>query len=108
MAVTSLTLVWLGTVALLATLGLFYTFSDQWTGVLVEFVAAVLWAMFAISGMNVTITGSNPPVSEPMMPLVYIGIGFALLTFLFAMSDLVQTIRGDAAQLDLSDVGGPQ
>lgn len=108
MAVTSLTLVWLGSVALLATLGLFYQFSDQWTGVLVEFVAAVLWAMFAVSSMNVAVTDTNPPASEPMMPLVYLGIGLAVLTLLFAVSDLVQTIQGDAGDVDLTDVGGPQ
>jgi len=108
MALTSLSLVWLGSVALLATLGLFYQFGDQWTGVLVEFVAAVLWAMFALSGMNVVVSDTNPPATEPMMPLVYLGVGFALLTFLFAMSDLLQTLRGDAADLDLDNVGGGQ
>jgi len=106
MAVTSLTLVWLGSVALLATLGMFYQFGDQYTGVLVEFLAAVLWAMFAVSGMDVLVTDTNPPVSEPMMPLVYLGIGLAMLTLLFALSDLVQTIRGDAAELDVNEVGG--
>lgn len=108
MALTDLTLIWLGTVALLATLGLFYEFGDQWTGVLVEFVAAVLWAMFAISAMNVAVGDTNPPATEPMMPLVYVGLALALLTFLFAMSDLVHTLRGDAAELDLDNVGGPQ
>jgi len=106
MATTSLTLVWLGSVAVLATMGLFYQFRDQWTGILVEFVAAVLWATFSLSAMNVVVSDTNPPVTEPMLPLTYIGTAFALLTFLFAISDLVQTIRGDAADVDLTSVGG--
>lgn len=105
MAVTDLTLVWLGSVALLATLGLFYEFRDQWTGVLVEFVATVLWAMFALSGMSVVVSDTNPPASEPMMPLVYLGLGFAVLTLLFAINDLVNTLRADAADVDLESVG---
>lgn len=105
MAVTSLVLVWLGTVALLATLGLFYQFREPWTGVLVGFAASVLWAFFAVASLSVTVGEGNPPAVEEMTMLVYLGIGFAVLTFLFAVYDLLDTLRADAADADLQSVG---
>lgn len=105
MALTELLLVWLGSVALLATYGLFYNFRDRWTQLLVEFGAAILWALFAISSMNVIVpSGASTPVTEPMTMLVYLGIGFALVTFVYGLFDLMTGIGAEATETDIEDV----
>lgn len=105
MAMTELLLAWLGSVALLATYGLFYRFGDRWTAILVEFGAAVLWAFFAVSAMNVIVlSGATTPVRASMDLLVYLGIGFALVTFAYALFDLVVGVTEEAEESDLEDV----
>lgn len=98
---TELLLAWLGTVALVATYGVFYQFRDRWSNVLVEFGAAILWAVFAVSALNVTVpTGTSDPPSEPVMTLVYMGLAFAVVTFLYAIYDLLAGIGAEANQTD--------
>lgn len=104
---TELLLVWLGTVALLATLGLFYRFGDRWTALLVEFTAAILWSFFAVSAMNVVVpSGASEPATASMDMLVYLGIGFALITFLYAVYDLLVGLGAEANEADLEGFGG--
>jgi hypothetical protein len=99
----ALLLAWLGTVALLATLGLFYRFGDKWTGVLVEFTAAMLWALFALSSMDVILTtGTSDPVSQPVRPLFFLGIGMALGTFAYGLYDLMAGAGTEAEEADLA------
>lgn len=104
---TELLLAWLGTIALLATLGLFYDFRDRWTALLVEFTAAILWAFFAVSGMTVVVpSGASEPATASMDPLVYLGLGFALVTFLYAIYDLFVGITDEANSIDADDLAG--
>jgi len=106
MSMTELTVVWLGSLATLTTVGLFYQFGDRWTALLIEFGGAMLWSLFAVSSMNVIVTdGVAPPVSEPMLPLVYLGIGMALVTFLFALYDLFKGVSAEASDMDVGQVG---
>lgn len=106
MQMSELLLAWLGSVALLATYGLFYQFRDRWTALLVEVAATVLWSLFAVSAMDVIVpSGASTPVSQPMYPLVYLGIGFAFVTFAYFMYDLVVGISEEASEADL-DLGG--
>ncbi|MDR9380895.1 MAG: hypothetical protein RI560_04390 [Natronomonas sp.] len=99
---TELLLTWLGSVALLATIGLFKEFADRWTRALVEFSAVVLWSLFAVSAMDVIVpSGASTPVSQPMYPLVALGIGFALVTFAYFLYDLTTGIGAEARETDL-------
>lgn len=106
MAMTELLLVWVGSVALLATYGLFYQFRDRWTAILVEFGASVLWGLFAVSAMDVIVpSGASTPVSASMDMLVYLGIGFALVTFVYFLYDLLAGIGAEAEDVSV-DLGG--
>lgn len=103
---TELLLTWLGTVALLATLGLFYQFRDRWTALLVEFAATALWGLFALSAMTVVVpSGATEPATASMDPLVYLGLGFALITFLYAIYDLLVGLGQEAQEIDASNFG---
>lgn len=106
MAMTQLALLFIGGLAVLGTLGFFVGFADRWTALLVEFATAMLWGTFAISALDVIVTeGVDPPVSEPIMPLVYLGIGLAVITFLLALNDLVVGVAGEATETDIGGIG---
>jgi uncharacterized membrane protein YuzA (DUF378 family) len=99
---TQLALVFLGALSTLATLGLFVEFDDRWTGVLVEFLAAILWGLFGMSAFDVIVTdGVSPPVSEPILPLAYLGIGLAFILALYGFYDFVQGIGAEASETDM-------
>lgn len=106
MAMTELLLVWLGSVAVLASYGLFYTFADRWSGLVVELAATVLWSVFAIAAMDVIVpSGASTPVSEPVMLFTYLGIAFALITFSYFLYDLLAGIGSEAENVDLENIG---
>lgn len=102
MAMTDLALVWLGTLAAVATAGLFVSFADRWTEFVVDVLAMVLWGVFGISSFDV-IVGESPTASEPILPLAYLGIGLAAAVGVYTAYDLV---TGAAEQARDADVGG--
>jgi uncharacterized membrane protein YuzA (DUF378 family) len=102
MVMTQLTLVFLGALATLATLGLFVEFDDRWTSILVEFLAAILWGLFGMSAFDVIVTEHvSPPVSEPILPLAYLGIGLAFIVALYGFYDLIQGFGAEASEADM-------
>lgn len=102
---TQLALLFIGAIALLATFGLFYRFGDRWTALLVEFSATFLWGLFAISAMDVIVTSHvSPPESDAIMPLVYLGIGFAFVTFVYSLYDLVEGVNQEAQEVKESEL----
>ena len=109
MAMTELLLAWLGTLAVAATaLAGWFAMNaarvEKWTRVLVEFAASVLWALFAVSAMDVIVpSGASTPVSESIYPMVFLGIGFALVTFVYFLYDLVVGISEAASESDLEE-----
>lgn len=106
MSIPPILLVFIGLLATVATLGLFYQFGDPWTGVLVELAAAVLWGLFGLSAMDVVIVSDvNPPVSEPLRPLMFLGFGLAAVTFLFVLYDLATGLKHEASETDLAKFG---
>lgn len=109
MATTPLTLVFLGTLALIATLGLFYEFDDPYTGVLVAFVAAVLWGFFALGAMDVVVYESAAPedAGASLDVLVWTGTGLSLLSVLFAVNDLLHALGGEAESTRPDDFARP-
>lgn len=101
-AITQTSLLFLGALALLATLGMFVDFGDRWTRVLVSFMAAVLWGVFGISAFDVIILDNFAATrSEAQMPLVFVGMGFALMTGMYALADLVKGIGGETEDVDM-------
>lgn len=108
MAMTQTALVMLGALATLATIGMFYDFPDRWTGVLVGFAAAFMWGLFGMSSFDVIVRDTSfATASEPIMPLVYVGVAMAMITGLFAINDLVKGVAGDASDVDeMSLMGG--
>jgi phosphate/sulfate permease len=106
MAVTQLALLFIGALAFVATLGLFYRFGDRWTGILVEGLAAVLWGLLGLSAMDVIVRQSSfASASEPIWPLVFLGIGMALGVGLYAVYDIVEGVGRTANETDLEGMG---
>lgn len=99
MAMTELLLVFIGTLATLATLGLFVRFDDRWTGILLGFLASALWAILGFSAYDITMPGGTD--SEPVMPLVVIGFGLGALVFLYSMHDLFFGATEEAAEANI-------
>lgn len=107
MAMSELLLAWLGSVAVLATFGLFYNFRDRWTALLVEFVASVLWGVFALSARDVIVpSGASTPVSESMDMLVFLGITFVIVTFGYFLYDLATGVSKEASETNVEEISG--
>ena len=108
MAMTPLLLAWLGTfAALVSYLGLFKRgqFDDDWTPVLLTFLGAALWAMVGMGGFDVIVTDAvDPPVSEPVTPVAYVGIGLAMLVGLYQLADLLLGFGKTASETDIEEV----
>lgn len=88
MPITELTFVWLGSIATLATIGMFHNFGDGATRIIVSFVASILWGAFGMSGFNV-IVDDAATVSEPILPLAFLGIAFSVSAGLFAFYNML-------------------
>lgn len=97
MGMTQLTLVFMGSLATLATIGMFVNFGDDATRVLVSFTASIIWGFFGMSAFDVYVN-ETATKSEPILPLAYLGIGFSIIVGLFALFALMQAIRGETEQ----------
>lgn len=97
MALTELTLVFLGSLAtVLSGAGLFGPFTDDATNVIMSFAGALLWGAFSISSNDVVVhAGADGLVSEPMLPLVYLGLGFSIIVGLFTMLQLLRVVQDE-------------
>lgn len=102
MANTQLSVLFIGALATAATYGIFYQFRDRWTGLLVEVGAAALWGLFALSSMNVIVRDAAfASSSEPIWPLVYLGVGMSLLALLYVIYDGAQGVGSEASEATL-------
>lgn len=103
---TPITLVFLGFVALLATFGIFMKRQlDRPTKILITFMAAALWGLFALSSMNVVI-GETASASEPMDPLLWMGVGMTILTALYGIYDVFEGVGSEASDTDVESMMG--
>lgn len=87
--------------AVLATLGLFVSFGDRWTGLLVEFVGALLWGMVGLSAFDVRMRSTAQAdimTEEPVMALVMVSFMLAFATFAYFLADLVTGIGAEASE----------
>lgn len=101
MAMTQPMLLGLGLLATLATIGMFLEFGDKATRVLVSFVASILWAFVGLSAFNVTVPVEATVYEFAMMPVVYVGVGMAIATFLFTLYHLMVGLGEEAQEYDV-------
>lgn len=99
---TQTTLLFIGTLATLATIGLFVDFADDWTGVVVAFAASLLWGIFGISSYDIVIFDGATTYTTTNMPLVAVGIGFSIMVALYALAMLMGTFNTESSDVDTS------
>jgi hypothetical protein len=102
MAMTQPVLLFIGALATLATIGMFVGFADDWTGVVVAFAASLLWGIFGISSFDVILQETGVSMVVTYWPLVIIGVGFALMTGIFAIMELLFAFNTGASDIDTS------
>jgi len=110
---TQLTLLFVGALATgLGFLGLFVDLdaggdeTDAWTPVLVLFASALLWGLFGMNAFAVRVPdGTAGSETISMMPLVFIGLGLALLVGLYAFYELFYALKRQAADVDPRTLG---
>lgn len=70
---------------------------DRWTRAVVTLGGAILWGIVGISSFDVVVTSHvNPPVSEPILPMAYVGIALSMLIGLYGLYDLLVGIGEEA------------
>lgn len=105
MAMTELALLFIGALATLATVGMFMDFRDLWTPVIVSFAAAMLWGLFGMSSFDVIVRDTSfAEASEPILPLVWLGFGFAFATGMFWLWQLKNALAGEVGAEDAPGV----
>lgn len=102
MAMTQLTLIFIGGLATLTTAGLGVTYADKATQAVVAFAAALFWAIFGMSAFDVYVNDAATK-SEPITPLAYLGIGLAVIVGLFAFWLVLQSVRSETEDVDLGN-----
>jgi hypothetical protein len=96
MAMTQLTLLLLAALATLATVGMLLDL-DRDTQMIIPFLAAILWAFEGLAAWDVIVStevvnGDIVTVSEPILPLVYLGIGMAMATASYGIWYLMEGV----------------
>lgn len=99
MVMTETALLFLGTFALIATVGMFVEFDDGWTNVVVGFAAALLWGFFGISSFDVLVVETYYATrSEPIMVFVVLGVGLGGITALYAVYQVFDQLGSDVEE----------
>jgi len=86
--------------ATICTASLFVPLADRWTAIVVEFLAAILWAIVGFSAYDVRMQSLNDPnvaTGEPIMPLVFLGFGFGMSVFLYFLADFISGFGSEAS-----------
>lgn len=96
------TLLFIGVLATLATIGLFVDFTDDWTGVVVAFGGAILWGIFGMSAYDVKVYEAATVYSTTYMPLVVIGIGFGIMVGIYSVAMLFSAFNTESDDVDTS------
>lgn len=91
MAATPLfAVLFLGVFAAASSVGLFVDFDDG-SGVVLGFLGAITWGLMGLSSFDVYLDDAAS-VSEPVYPLVYLGLGLAMIVGLFALARLARVL----------------
>lgn len=104
-------LVFIGTLATLASLTLFVPdrMMDSATALIMPWIAAILWAVLGLSSFNVMVGAKSlvEPITRPILPVAYLGIGFAMIAALFGMYRLIKAPATEVEDADIT-LGGRQ
>jgi len=97
MAMTQLALVFMGVLAAtLSGLGLLGPFNDDGTNVILSFIGAVVWGFFGLSSFDVIVFSSAyASQSEPIMPLVFLGVGLSIVVGVFSFHTLLKGVKDE-------------
>lgn len=95
MTTTPTTLVFLGALATLSTIGMM-TDMDSATQLVVSVVAAVTWAITANAALDVMTAPERTAASEPVWGVVYVSVILALATGVFALLFVFETLGRSA------------
>lgn len=95
MATTPLTLVSLGSLATLATIGMFVDM-DAATQIVVSVVAAMTWAITANAALAVLVAPERTSATEPVWGIVYVGAILAFATGAFSVLFIIETLGREA------------
>jgi len=98
MAMTEFTLVFIGTLATLASVGMFAPM-DGFTEIVLPFVAALLWGVVAFGAFEVIPLADESGATVEIMPLVWMAAGFAALSTLLGIY-AVLTVTAEEATPD--------
>lgn len=102
MPAPQLLVAWLATFAAVSGLGLLYDIDDV-TRALAGFVSALSWALVSFSAYSIRMQSTVDPdlaTDAAYLPLVYLAVGMAFVTALFAIRRLLlalasETVGGD-------------
>jgi len=103
MTTTPTTLVFLGAVATLATIGMMIDM-DIATQLVVSVFAAVGWAITANAALDVMTAPGRTAASEPVWGVVYVSVILALATGVFSLLYIIETLGSSAGA---TESGGP-
>lgn len=93
-------LLFLAGVAVLATVGMFQEFGDRWTVVLVAVVASMLWGVVGLESFDVVRTSSGVTVHYEILSMVYVGLGFSMVTGFFAVFHFVKAVGRESGMTE--------
>lgn len=97
MAMTQMGLFILGALATLSSVGMLREISDALTNLVIALASAVVWALFAYGALDVIVRDSYAATaSEPMYPLVYVGVAFAGISLLVVLDRFATVLSGSA------------
>jgi len=98
-------LLFLGVLAVLTAAAMFLDWDDGATRIVFAFASSILWGAFGLSSFSVNISDANPGVTEPIYPLAYLGVAFAVMTFPLSVLWLLQFVGQAADETSLDSVG---
>lgn len=103
MPMTQLAVLFIATLAAVATAGMFVDVADRWTEVIIPFLASLFWGAAGLSSFNVH-TQAFGNSAEPMLPLVYLFIGLAMATGVYGLVDLLVGIGEQASEAEVGEM----
>lgn len=104
--ISDLALVWLGSVAVLASIGVLVPM-DRLTNIIIPWVAAIWWGATGLSAGEVAISDTDPVVTADFQPVLWLGVVMAFVCVMLGLYEIVagtaKTI-GDAGEPDSFDL----
>jgi len=104
MAATPLpVLLFLGSLATLASVGMARDFDDDGTDILLAFFAAITWGLVGLSSFDVYVNEAASK-TQPVYPLAGLGVALASICALFGIQRLLETLGTHVGEVSEGDV----